>query len=320
MKAIVRTEYGQPDVLHLDEVAVPVPKDNEVLVKVHASSINPVDWHYMTGNIIVRLVMGTGMRQPKNPLLGTDIAGEVEAVGAAVKGFKPGDAVFGASSSGGFAEYACGPEDKLALKPANVSFEDVAAVPVAALTALQGLRAGKIHSGQKVAINGASGGVGTFAVQIAKALGTEVTAVCSTRNQDMARSIGADHVIDYTKEDFTKNGQHYDLIFAVNGYHPIRDYWRALSPNGVYVVVGGALPQIMEGMTVAPLLSMTGTKKLGSMGVAKIVQADLVTMGKLLEAGKVRPVIEKCYPLNEVADAMRYLGEGHVQGKLVITI
>ena len=235
MKAIVYTKYGSPDVLQLKEVEKPTPKENEVLVKVHATSVNAADWHLLTADIfLVRLNMG--LFKPKNTILGCDIAGQVEAVGRDVKQFKPGDAVFGdvfGHNYGGFAEYVTAPESVLALKPANLSFEEAAAVPLAAKTALQGLRdLGQIQSGQKVLINGASGGVGTFAVQVAKYYGAEVTAVCSTRNLDMARTLGADHVIDYTKEDFTQNGQQYDLILAVNGYHPISDYKRALSSQG----------------------------------------------------------------------------------------
>jgi NADPH:quinone reductase-like Zn-dependent oxidoreductase len=220
--------------------------------------------------------------------LGADIAGVVESVGTNVKQFQPGDEVFGvaAGSKGGFAEYACTAENNLALKPANLSFEAAAAVPVAAVTALQGLRdKGQIQPGQKVLINGASGGVGTFAVQIAKSFGAEVTAVCSTRNLEMARSIGADHVIDYTKEDFTKNGQRYESIFAANGYHPILDYRRALSPGGIYVALGGSISQIFQSMLLGPMLSRSGGKKMGFMGIAKTNQKDLVYMGELLEAG-----------------------------------
>jgi NADPH:quinone reductase-like Zn-dependent oxidoreductase len=222
---------------------------------------------------------------------------------------------------GGFAEYTCASENSLALKPANISFEAAAAVPVAGLTALQGLRdKGQIQAGQKVLINGASGGVGTFAVQIARSFGAEVTAVCSTQNLAMARSIGADHVIDYTIEDFTQNGQRYDLIFAVNGYHPLSAYQRALNPRGNYVCVGGALPQIFQSILLGPLVSRIGGKKMGFMGIAKTNQDDLVYMGELLGTDKVIPVIEKCYPLSEVPEAIQYLVEGHARGKVVITV
>lgn len=226
-----------------------------------------------------------------------------------------------AGSVGGFAEYACAVENNLALKPTNLSFEAAAAVPVAALTALQSLRdKGQIQPGQKVLINGASGGVGTFTVQIAKSFGAEVTAVCSTRNLDMARSIGADHVIDYTKEDFTKNGQRYDLIIAVNGHRPIQDYWRSLGSGGIYVAVGGSMSQVIQGMLLGPLVSKIGAKKLGFMGIAKTSQKDLVFMKELLEAGKVVPVVDRRYPLSETAEAIRYLVEEHARGKVIITV
>ncbi len=319
MKAIVYTKYGPPDVLQLKEVEKPSPKDNEVLVKVHAASANALDWRPFTMPLIFVRMMRGGLLEPRNTSLGADVAGRVEAVGATVKQFQPGDAVFGVCK-GAFAEYACAAENELALKPANRSFEAAAAVPVAAFTALQGLRdKGKIQPGQKVLINGAGGGVGTFAVQIAKSFGAEVTAVCSTRNQDMARAIGADHVIDYTQEDFTKNGQRYDLIIAANGYHPILDYRRALSPNGIYVVLGGSMAQIFQGMLLGPLLSWTGSKKMGSM-MTHSNQTDLVFLKELLEAGKIVPVIDRRYPLSEVAEAIKYLAEGHAQGKVVITM
>ncbi len=242
MKAIVYTQYGPPDVLHLQEVEKPVPKDDQVLVQIHAASVNAADWHLLTADIfLVRLM--TGLLKPKYTILGADIAGRIEAVGRNVKQFQPGDEVFGdifTRGSGGFAEYATAPESALALKPANLSFEQAAAVPLAAVTALQALRdQGHIQPGQKVLINGASGGVGTFAVQIAKAFGGQVTAVCSTRNVDLARSLGADQVIDYTQQDFIQTGQQYDLILAANGYHPISAYKRALTPKGIYVMVGG---------------------------------------------------------------------------------
>ncbi len=319
MKAIVYTRYGPPDVLQLKEVAKPVPKDNQVLVRVHAASVNALDWRPFTlPSIFVRLV-GGGLLKPKSTSYGVDLAGRVEAVGASVRQFRPGDEVFGVAP-GAFAEYACAAENKLALKPANVSFEAAAAVPIAAFTALQGLRdKGRIQPGQKVLIYGASGGVGTFAVQIAKSFGAEVTAVCSTRNLDMARSIGADHVIDYTKEDFAQNGQRYDLIIAANGYHPILGYWRSLGPSGVCVVLGGSMGQILQGMLLGPLLSRVGSKKMGNM-LAHSNQKDLVAMKGLLEAGKVVPVIDRCYPLSEVAEAIRYLVEVHARGKVVISV
>jgi len=290
------------------------------LIKVHAVAINAGDWYMLSGKpFLVRLMTG-GLLKPKNKILGWDIAGRVEAVGRNVKQFQPGDEVFGACGCGGFAEYVCASENALVLKPASMTFEEVAAVPVAAVTALQGLRdKGKIQSGQKVLINGASGGVGTFAVQIAKSFGAEVTAVCSTRNLDMARSIGADQVIDYTQEDFTKSGQGYDLILAANGYHSISDYKRALSPKGIYVVTGGSMAQIFQGMLLGPLISMTGSKKMGN-SATKMNKKDLAFMKELLEAGKVMPVIDRRYTLSEVPEALRYLGEGHARGKIVIIV
>lgn len=323
MKAIVYTQYGTADELQLKEIAKPAPKDDEVLVKVYAVSANSADIHLLKADpFLIRL--SSGLLKPKNQILGSDIAGRVEAIGKNVKEFKPGDDVFGDISAegwGGFAEYVCVPENALALKPANLSFEEASAVPMAAITALQGFRyAGPVRPGQKVLINGASGGVGTFAVQLAKAFGAEVTAVCSTRNVDVARSIGADHVIDYTKEDFARNGKKYDLIFATNGNRSISDYKRALSPNGIYVHTGGSMTQMTQAMIQGPWFSRTGEQKMGSMGVAKPNKKDLVAMKELLEAGKVKPVIDRCYPLNEVPDAIRYFEEGHAQGKVVITV
>ncbi len=318
MKAIVYTKYGPPDVLELKEAEKPTPKEDEVLVKVHAASVNAADWHLLRGKPFLVRLMGFGLLKPKKKILGSDIAGLVEAVGRNVKQFQPGDEVLG--MGGGFAEYVCAREDALALKPTNISFEEAAAVPIAAVTALQGLRdKGQIQSGQKVLINGASGGVGTFAVQIAKSFGADVTGVCSTRNLDMVRSIGADQVVDYTKEDFTQNGQRYDLILAANGYHSILDYKRALSPKGTYVMTGGSMAQLFQAMLLGPWISMTGSKKMGNL-MAKVNQKDLVFMKELLEAGKVKPVIDRRYPLSEVAEAVQYLEEGHAQGKVVITV
>jgi len=323
MKAILYTKYGPPDVLQLKEVEKPIPKDDEVLIKVHAASANACDWHLLRADPFLVRLMGGGLLKPKNKILGSDIAGRVEAVGRNAKQFQPGDEVFGDifdCGRGGFAEYVCASENALSLKPASMTFEEVAAVPMAAVTALQGLRdKGQIQPGQKVLINGASGGVGTFAVQIAKSFGAEVTGVCSTRNLDMARSIGADQVIDYTQEDFTKNGQRYDLILAANGYHSIWDYKRALSPKGIYVMAGGSMAQMYQAMLLGPWISMTGSKKMGSLS-ARPNQKDLVFMKELLEAGKVVPVIDRRYPLSEVAEAIRYLEEGHARGKVVITV
>jgi NADPH:quinone reductase-like Zn-dependent oxidoreductase len=319
MKAVVYTNYGSPDVLQLKDVEKPSPKDNEVLIKIHAASVNAYDWHLLTADIFLMRLMGGGLLKPKYTRLGADIAGRVEAVGKNVKQFQPDDEVFG-MVRGGFAEYVCALEDALALKPSNLSFEEAAAVPMAALTALQGLRdEGKIQSGQKVLINGASGGVGTFAVQIAKSFGAEVTAVCSTRNVDQARSLRADHVIDYTKEDFTQSRQKYDLILAANGYHPLSAYKRALTPKGIYVMAGGSKAQMFQAMLLGSLMSETGGRKMRSVS-AKRNQKDLVILAKLLEAGKVVPVIDRRYPLNKAAEALRYLGEGHAQGKVVITM
>ena len=323
MKAIIYTQYGSPDVLQLMDIPMPEPKENQILVKVRAASINALDYRRFEGLSFMGRLMEEKMLKSIGKPLGADIAGVVEAVGANVKQFKPGDEVFGtaAGSRGGFAEYAISSENGLALKPKNISFEAAAAAPVAGITALQGLRDKvQIQPGQKVLINGAGGGVGTFAVQIAKVFGAEVTAVCSARNLDMARSIGAAHVIDYAKEDFTKNDQRYDLILAVNGYHPILDYRKALTPTGTYISAGGTMPQIMQGMLLGRLLSMFGSKKLDFMGIAKVNHKDLSYLAELLEAGKVTPVIEKNYPLDEVPAAMRYIAEGHAKAKIVVQV
>src|SRR6266567_4582862 len=316
MKAIVNCEYGV-DNLKLQEIGKPTPKDNEILVRVRAASINPVDGHLLRGALLMRPI--TGLRKPKNTRFGGDFAGVVEAVGKNVTNFKPGDEVFGAKR-GAVADYICVPADRAAvLKPANVTFEQAGSVAIAALTALQGLRdKGHIQAGQKVLINGASGGVGTFAVQIAKAFGAEVTAVCSTSNLDIMRSMGADHVIDYTREDFTQNGQHYDLIVATNGNRSISEYKRALRPNGTYVVTGGSKKQTYQAMLLGPWISMTGTKKMGNL-LAKPNTRDLGFVKELLEAATVIPVIDRRYPLSETAEALRYLEAGHAKGKVVIT-
>ena len=323
MKGIVYTKYGPPEVLQLQEVEKPTPKDNEVLVKVQAASINALDFRRFESESMLGRLMDDVLIKAINKVLGADIAGRVESVGAAVKQFQVGDEVYGVAvgSVGGFAEYACATENQLALKPASLSFEAAAAVPVAALTALQGLRdKGHIQSGQKVLINGASGGVGTFAVQIAKSFGAEVTAVCSTRNLDMARQIGADHVIDYTQENFSRNGQRYDLIIAANGNHSLLDYRRALNPGGIYVALGGSIAQVFQALLLGPAISKFGSKKMGFMGIAKINQKDLVYMGELLETGKIVPVIDRCYSLSETAEAIRYLVKEHARGKVVITV
>jgi NADPH:quinone reductase-like Zn-dependent oxidoreductase len=322
MKAIVFPKYGSPDVLQFSEVDKPIPNENQALIKVIAASINIADWHTMHGG--PTRVMGSGFSKPKVERLGSDIAGVVESVGSNVTQFKPGDEVFGACA-GAFAEYAVAREVRLVPKPANSTFEEGAAIPVAAITALQGLRDhAHVKPGQSVLIDGASGGVGTFAVQIAKSFDTEVTAVAATTKLDTLRSIGADHVIDYTKEDFTKSGQHYDLILGVNGYHPIRDYRRALSPKGTYVMVGVSPDRMYEGlaqtMILGPLFSRDGGPKFGFLGIAKISQEDLIILQQLLEARIIVPVIDRRYPLSETAQAMRYIGQGHASGKLIIAM
>ncbi len=316
MKAIVCTQYGPPDVLQFTEAAKPIPKDNEVLIKIHAASVNPVD-RIFRAPYVVRIL--TGLRKPRDARVGRDMAGQIEDVGKNITRFKSGDEVFGVCR-GAFAEYGCAIEDKLSLKPANISFEEAASVPVAALTALQGLRdKGQIQPGQKVLVDGASGGVGTFAVQIAKAFGAEVTAVCSIKKMDTARSIGADHVIDYAQQDFTKRGQRYDLILAANAYHSIFAYRRALGPRGIYVMAGGGGVQILQGMLLGPLLSLLGSKKMRFF-IANINQKDLGLLKDLLETGKVVPVIDRRYPLSRVAEALSYLEGKHAKGKIVLTV
>ncbi len=320
MKAIVQGKYGSPDVLELREVEKPVPGDDEVLIRVQAASVNAYDWHILTADVFLVRVMGAGLLRPKNKIPGADVAGRVEAVGRNVKQMRPGDEVYGDVGHGSFAEYACAPASRLAKKPANLSFEEAAAVPMAALTALQGLRdVGKISAGQKVLINGASGGVGTFAVQIAKAFGTEVTAVCSPANLAQARSLGADHVIDYTREDFTASGRQFELILAANGYHPLAAYRGALTPKGVYVMAGGTLAQNFEAMLIGPRMSRTEGKKMGGV-TGRMDPKDLGSITELIEAGKVKPVIDRRYPLSQTAEALRYLGEGHAHGKVAITV
>ena len=324
MQAIVHTRYGSPAVLQFTAVEQPLPQDGEVLVKVHAASVNATDWHAMRGKPI-RTWRG-GLRKPKNRRLGSDLAGRVEAVGSNVTQFQVGDDVFGIGR-GAFAEYACAAEDLLAPKPADLSDEAAAAVPIAAVTALQALRdQGQIRPGQRVLIQGASGGVGSFAVQIAKAFGAEVTAVCSTRNVDQARSLGADHVIDYMQEDFTKERgrkrQQYDLILAVSGYHPIFAYRRALRPQGRYVLVGASthvFRALFQALLLGPVMSRLGSKQMGGF-VANPTQQDLVVIKELLETGTVVPVIDRQYPFSEMAEAMRYQEAGHARGKVVITV
>jgi len=321
MKAIVHDRYGSPDVLELQEVEKPNVTDDGVLVRVRAASVNPADWYGMTGLPYVgRALMG--LFKPKQRVLGVDFAGTVEAVGEDITEFRPGDDVFG-GRSGSFAEYVC-VRNAVVLKPANVTFEQAAAVPIAALTALQGLRdKGQVQPGHKVLINGASGGVGTFAVQIAKALGAEVTGVCSTRNVDLVRSIGADHVIDYTREDFTRNDRRYDLMLDVAGSRSWSECRRVLNPQATLVIVGapkgnrliGPLSHIVK----VRLAALRSSQRVVFF-IAKVNKADMEVLQELLEAGKVTPVIDRRYELSEVADAFRYLGEGHAQGKVVITV
>jgi len=316
MKAIVYTKFGPPDVLKLREVEKPIPKDNEILIKVHAASANAYDWRHLRADPFLIRLMGAGLLKPKHKILGADIAGQVESVGSNAKQFQPGDEVFGEGSYGGFAEYVCVDENRFVLKPANLTFEEAAATPMAALTALQGLRdKGQIQARQKVLINGASGGVGSFAVQIAKSFEAEVTGVCSTTKMDFVRSIGADHVIDYTQEDITKSGQQYNLIFDIAAYRSISEYKRILSSGGIYVLAGGSMARIFQLM----FMSMTGVKNMGLI-VANINQKDLLFIIELLKVGKVKSMIDKRYPLNETAEALRYLEEGHACGKVVITV
>jgi NADPH:quinone reductase-like Zn-dependent oxidoreductase len=319
MKAIVYKKYGSPDVVQLKDIEEPTPKNDEVLIKIHAASVNAYDWHFLTADIFLIRLMGGGLLKPKNTRLGADMAGRIKAVGKNVKQFQTGDEVFG-MVKGSFAEYACAPEGALALKPNHTSFTEAAAIPMAAITALQGLRnEGQIRAGQRVLINGASGGVGTFAVQIAKSFGAEVTAVCSTRNLEQARSIGADHVIDYTKEDFTKSNQQYDLILAANGYHPLSAYKRALTPKGIYIMAGGSMAQIFQSMLFGSMMSEKDGRKMAGVS-AKRNQNDLVFIKELFESGKVKSIIDKQYSLSEAAEALRYLGAGHARGKVVISV
>jgi NADPH:quinone reductase-like Zn-dependent oxidoreductase len=325
MKAIVYESYGSPDVLELGEVEEPTPKDDEVLIKTRAASVNPVDRHLMRGPFLLRLM--TGLRKPRDTRVGRDLAGQVEAVGRNVTRFQTGDEVFGVSR-GAFAEYACARENKLALKPANLTFEQAAAVPVAALTALQGLRdKGRIQPGQRVLINGAAGGVGTFAVQIAKSFGADVTGVCSTRNVDMVRSIGADHVVDYTQEDFARSGQRYDLILDNVGNRSLSDCRRVLVSKGILVLNGGGSLGQNEDRWIGPLARSIAALVLSPfvsqkvvMFLASINKDDLIVLKELMEAKKVTPVIDRCYTLSEAPEAVRYLEEGHARGKVVITL
>ncbi len=319
MKAIVYTEYGSADVLHYTEVPKPVPGANEVLIKIRAAALNALDWRMMNGKpVVVRPLIG-GLRKPKITRPGADVAGQVEAVGKDVTQFKPGDDVFG-GCRGSCAEYVCAKEDRLALKPANVSFEHAAAVPVAGLTALQALRdQGRVQRDHRVLVDGASGGVGTFAIQIAKSFGAEVTASCSTNKVDMARSIGADHVIDYTRDDFARSSTLYDVIVGANAHHSLYDYRRSLAPKEIFVLAGGGAPQILQALALGPLVSRIGSKKIRFV-MARIKRADLDYLATLLAAGTLVPFIDRRYPLRDAAEAVRYIEQGHARGKIVITM
>ena len=325
MKAIVYCDYGLAN-LKFEEVEKPVPNDDQLLVRVRAASVNPYDWHFVEGTPKIMRVMGVGLRKPKDTRLGVDFAGTVEAVGKNVTQFKPGDEVFG-GRGGAFAEYVCPRANRaVALKPANLTFEQAASVNIAGITALQALRdKGKVQPGQKVLINGASGGVGTFAVQIAKSLGADVTGVCSTRNVDLVRSLGADHVIDYTKEDFAKGDQRYDVILDNVPNHSLSECRRILNPNGKYVMIGGGGPndsrwvgpfgRVIKTMVLSPFIS----QKMGMM-MADTSPKDLTILADLMQSGKVKPVIDRTYKLSEVPAAIAYVEEGHARGKVIITV
>ncbi len=326
MRAIVYHDFGSPDVLRVEEIPKPVPNDNQVLVRVRAAAINPLDWHYMEGSPYIARLLGFGLVKPKNPRLGVDYSGTVEAAGKNVTQFKPGDDVFG-GRDGALAEYVCGLPDKaIVLKPANVTFDQAASVGIAGVTALQGVRdKGKVQPGQKVLINGASGGVGTFAVQIAKSFGADVTGVCSTRHLDLVRSLGADQVIDYTKEDFTKNGQLYDVIIDNVGNHSLLECRRVLKPNGRYVLIGGG--GVNDGRWIGPVINPINalvlapfvSQRMGPM-MADLNKKDLKFLADLMAAGKLKPVVDRTYPLGQATEAMRYLEKGHAQGKVIITM
>jgi NADPH:quinone reductase-like Zn-dependent oxidoreductase len=323
MQAIRYTRYGSPDVLQLNEVEQPTPKADEVLVKVRAASVNALDWHFMAGSPFLVRVSGSGLRGPKDQRLGVDLAGQVEVVGGNVTRVRVGDEVFG-RGEGAFAEYACAREDRIALKPANLSFEAAAAVPIAGLTALGALRdSGQVQPDQRVLIQGASGGVGTFAVQLAKVSGAHVTAVCSAKSLETVHSLGADQVIDYEREDVTRSGQRFDLIVGVNGYHSLFAYRRALTPTGRYVMVGAANARLMQSflqmMLLGPMISRAGKRSMKIHSASPTLQ-DLAYLVELLESGRLVPVIDKTYPLVETAEAFRYMEEGHPRGKIVITV
>lgn len=323
MQAIVYHRYGSPDVLELQEVPKPTPAEGQVLIRVHAASVNPYDWHFLRGSpSFIRLFIG--MRRPKFPRLGTDVAGIVEAVGSKVTPFKPGDAVFG-TAKGSFAEYACATASQLAVKPQEISFEQAACLPIAGITALQGLRdKGKAQTGQTVLVNGAAGGVGTFAVQIAKSLGTRVTGVCSTRNVEMLRSIGTDEVIDYTREDFARSTHRYDLLFDLVGNRSLADCLSVVQPRGTYIFCGGGGPDrstmdLLGGMLQNAVRSRFVSQKMPGL-LAKINHEDLVILADLVQRGTMIPDVDRTYSLRETAEAVRYVESGHVRGKVVITV
>ncbi len=323
MKAISYNRYGSPDVLKCEEVRKLAVGDDEVLIRVRAAAVNPYDWHFMRGEPYPVRIAAGGLRKPKDSRLGADVAGEIEEVGRNITQFKPGDGVFG-SCKGAFAEYACASESKLAIKPDNVTFEQAASVPIAAFTALQGLRdKGKLQPGQKVLINGAAGGVGTFAVQIAKSFGAEVTGVCSTRNVEMVRSIGAHQVVDYTQENFTKSARRYDVILDCVGNHSFSECRRVLNLRGIYVAAGGTSDNWMIGpltRAIKALVLSWFVSQRQVLVLAKPSKEDLTILGELMATGKVTPVIDNCYSLSQVPDAIRYLETGHARGKVVITL
>jgi NADPH:quinone reductase-like Zn-dependent oxidoreductase len=328
MKAAIYTRYGSPDVVQMADVEKPVPKDDEVLIRVRAAAVNPYDWHFIRGEPYAVRIAAGGLRKPKDSRLGADVAGEIEVAGKDITQFKLGDAVFG-SCKGAFAEYACASESNLALKPDNVTFEQAASVPIAGFTALQGLRRagmtkdGKIRPGQKILINGAAGGVGTFAVQIAKSFAAHVTGVCSTKNVEMVRSIGADQVVDYTQEDFTKSARRYDVILDCVGNHSFSECRRVMDPRGIYVGAGGTSDNWMIGPLTGALKALVLSWFVSQkqvMVLAKPSKEDLTIMGELMAIGKVTPVIDRCYSLCEVPEAVRYLEAGHARGKVVITV
>ena len=323
MQAIVYHRYGSPDVLELEEIPKPTPAEDQVLIRVHAASVNPYDWHFLRATpSFIRLF--TGMRRPKFPRLGADVAGVVEAVGVKAAPFKPGDAVFG-TAKGSFAEYACATASQLALKPQEISFEQAACLPIAGITALQGLRdKGKVQTGQAILINGAAGGVGTFAVQIAKSLGMRVTGVCSTRNFELLRSIGADEVIDYTREDFAHSNQQYDLLFDLVGNRSLADCLRAVQPHGTYISCGGGGPErrtmdFLAQMLRSAVRSRFASQKMSGL-LAKINREDLAILAGLVQRGTVIPVVDRTYSLRETAEAVRHVESGHVRGKVVIAV